>query len=519
MQLKTRQLVLSLVGGGLGVLLLVIVLRSATSLVLADDIALAGGSEADISQSKSDIPQDHAGLSIVPQVAFDWRTVLLDVYDGTYSDTYSIPRTIKHTGAAPYQWGRTITGTQGFTDTLWCVQGGEGAFLQAGIDTYTDSVDTTVTYGPIDLSHVFVAELQFSHWISVAAGDGLQLGISTDGVSFDFANILPGAPGIWESTTLNTDLVAALRPLLGQRTVYLAFRFTSNDDGQVGQGVFLDNVHLKTKTHVNLYLPLMFSPLQVYEDDFSDPTSGWPREWEYENAPGRPKGNNRGGYMADRSRAQVLDELMENAGPQATDLEFNAWFLGLEDDVYYSVVHDAWDQVFISGPYQVEGDFVFEAKGRYDYVVKSFRGNRYGILVTREKVDPINPHTVHGHCIYVEINPRSDGGFDTAGWGVKEWYRTNWRGDDDGDLDRTVKGPGTDGVIRSELGQWNQFRIEREGARLRFWINDKFFGSVDNTDTGPLYVGLFARHTGSGATPLNYDVLFEWDDVKVTPQN
>jgi hypothetical protein len=508
MKLKIKRLVLSLVGGGLGVLLLVVGLRSATSLVLADDTGSAGASQADMTPIA-------AGLDAAPQVVFDWRTVLLDVYDGTYADTYSIPRTITHAGAVPYQWGRTITGTQGFTDTLWCVQGGEGASLHAGVDAYPDGVNTTVTYGPIDLSFVDTAELQFSHWISVASGDGLQLGVSTDGASFSFLNILPGATGTWESTTLNTDVFAGLRPLLGQRTVYLAFRFTSNKDGQVGQGVFLDNVRLRTKTHVDVYLPLMFTPLRIYQDNFSDPTSGWPREWE------RKKGgeNNRGGYMVDRSRAQVLAELMQNAGPQAMDLEFNAWFLGLDDDVYYSVVHDAWDQVFISGPYRAEGDFVFEAKGRYDYVQESYRGNRYGILVSREKVDPRDPHSVHGHCIYVEINPRSDGGFDSAGWGVKEWYRTNWRGDDDGDEDDTVKGPGTDGSIKSKRGSWNQFRIERQGAKLRFWINDVYFGSVDNTDTGPLYVGLFARHTGSGSTELSYDVLFEWDDVKVTPRN
>ena len=50
MQRKMKHLVLSLVGGGLGVLLLVVGLRSATSLVLADDNPFAGSSEADITQ-------------------------------------------------------------------------------------------------------------------------------------------------------------------------------------------------------------------------------------------------------------------------------------------------------------------------------------------------------------------------------------------------------------------------------------------------------------------------------------
>jgi hypothetical protein len=217
------------------------------------------------------------------------------------------------------------------------------------------------------------------------------------------------------------------------------------------------------------------------------------------------------------SRAQILSELMQNAGPSTADAEFRNWFLAQDDEVYYSVVHDAWDLVFISGPYQVEGNFTFEARGRYDYMQDWFDGNRYGLLISRERIDPEDPHSVHGYCLYVEINPKSGGGFHTAGWGVKQWYRTNWKGDDDGDEDRFVKGPGTDSVIHSGLGDWNTFRIERQGGTLHFFINGRYFGSVSGTDTGPLYIGLFARHAGSNSTELSYDVLFEWDDVLVTP--
>jgi hypothetical protein len=506
MQQRTKRLLLSFVGGGLGVLLLVVGLRSATSLVLAEDAAFASGFQAEIQPVEP-------SLDTVPQIVSNWQRVMLDSYDGTFTGTHSIPRAIARTGSAPYEWGRTITGTLGFTNTLWSVQGGEGSALHAGIDTYTNGVTTTVTYGPIDLRYAITTAIAFSHWISVADGDGLEWGYSTDGTSFTFIEVPAVTAGTWQTTTVYSDVSADLAQLNGQPNAYLAFRFHSNDDDRVGLGVFLNDVQLWARYHAEAYLPFMARAIEPYEDDFSDPTSGWPREWK-RNVGGE---NNRGGYMVDRSRAQVLSELMQQAGPQALDAEFQTWFLGLDDDVYYSVVHDAWDRVFISGPYQAEGDFSFEARGRYDYVQKSHPGNRYGILVTREPVDPRDPHSVHGYCIYVEINPKSDGGFNTAGWGIKEWYRTNWKGDDDGDEDRSAGGPGTDGIIKSGRGSWNTFRIERHGDELSFFVNGKYFGHADNTYTGPLYIGLFARHTGSGSTELSYDVLFEWDDVLVTP--
>jgi len=220
--------------------------------------------------------------------------------------------------------------------------------------------------------------------------------------------------------------------------------------------------------------------------------------------------------MVDRSRSQVLAELMQNSEALALDTDFQTRFLGEDDEVYYAVAHDAWDKVFVSSSFQAEGDFVYEAKARYDYVEKWHPGNRYGILITKEKVNPEDPHTIHGYSFYIEINPKNDGaGFNDGGWAVKEWYRTNWRGDDGGDEDRDVKGPHTSKSIKSELGRFNRLKLEREGSTLRVYVNDTYLGSVENAYSGPVYIGFFARHTGSGSTELSYDILFEWDEVFV----
>jgi hypothetical protein len=501
MELKTKRIVLSLAWGGLGVLLLIVALRSATLLVSA--------SEAPPQSS----PVIQAETQSLARSVSDWQLLLRDPYDGTYSGTYSIPRVITMTGSAPYQWGRVISTSNTFSDTLWSVQGGDGISLTAGIDLYTDNVTTTVTYGPIDMRKVVTAALAFSHWISVADGDGLEWGTSTDGASFIFTDVVPLAMGTWETTTLNSGLSADLAQLLGQPRAYLAFRFASDDDGVVDKGVFLDNTRLWVRRDTTVYLPFIFrGQYYKFEDGFGNATSGWPREWERLTS-----GTNiRGGYMVDRSRAQILAELMQNSETLALDTEFRTRFLGEDDDVYYAVAHDAWDKVFVSGPFQAVGDFSYEVKGRYDYAAKWHPGNRYGILITQEKVNPEDPHTIHGYSFYLEINPKSDGkSFNDGGWAVKEWYRTNWRGDDDGDEDRNVKGPHTSKSIKSEVGRFNKLKLEREGSTLSVYVNDAYLGSVQDAYSGPVYVGLFARHAGSGSTELSYDILFEWDEVFV----
>lgn len=506
MQSKTKRILKLIAAGGLGALLLVLALRSAAVAVWA--------TEAD--ETNAPLALERSTVDI--QAVSDWIPVVEDAYDGTYAATHEVPRAIT-AGGAPYRWGRVISAANPFSDTLWCAQGGQGSALDAGVDPYPPGVTTTVTYGPIDMRKVVTVALSFRHWISTADGDGLAWSVSAKGVPQNFVPVVPTLEGAWETTTLNSDFTAALAQLPGRQSAYLAFRFVSNGDGQVGPGVFMDDVQLWTRTYTRLHLPLLIRPevREGYVEDFSDVHSGWPREWER-------KGDNvniRGGYLLDRTRAQVWEELMasRDAGDMSP-LELEAArtrFLAAEDEVYYAVLHDAWDRAFVSGPYQAEGDFDLEVRARYNYAQKWFDGNRYGVMLTQEKVNPEDPHSIHGYSFQVEINPKDDGdSFETAWWRFKEWYRTNWQGDDGGDEDRTMADDPS-GAIRSALGDWNTLRIERRGKEFRLYINGTYVRTVsDDDNTGPLYVGLIGRHTGSGTTELSYDVLYEWDDLTVT---
>ncbi|MBN1582378.1 MAG: PKD domain-containing protein [Anaerolineae bacterium] len=209
-----KKLLAPILWGGTGVFFLLLVLSTSMNLVLANREAALGLISA----------QADDGLT----------TVLLDEFDGTFHD-----RAISSNGT--FAWGETITPTQGFADTMWCVQGGTGgSTLSAGVDPYPKNVTTTLTYGPLNLN-VTAAELDFSYWIETAAGDGLEWGYSPDNTVFTYTVVAPAQMSSWQTLALSNELDS----LVGSETAYLSFRFQSNGDDDVGLGVFLDDVRVR----------------------------------------------------------------------------------------------------------------------------------------------------------------------------------------------------------------------------------------------------------------------------------
>jgi len=267
----------------------------------------------------------------------------------------------------------------------------------------------------------------------------------------------------------------------------------------------------------DVFLPIVGNDkVQVYEDDFSDSSSGWPT-WEKRTS----NENHRGGYLIDRDLQQFMAELVGD-DPEAMQA-MDAGILAEEPEVYYSVVHDAWDRVFVSGPLRTQsGDFVYEFQARYTWTAgECFAGNEYGLLISQEQVNPADAHTIHGYVFSVEINPKVNcSGYNDAGWVLERWSRKNWSGQEPNGSDHdNIKGPHTTSVLDSAIGKWNTIKLSRSGSVLRVYINDRLIAeTTDGTYTGPMYIGFYAEHTGSGATELSYDVMYEWDDVWVESQ-
>jgi hypothetical protein len=518
MQTKTKYLIVTVLGSALGILTLIAVLRTAPLQVQA--------TEADTLAPQSAAKVHALGIT-------DWQTAVLDTYDGTYTSTYRVQRQITHTGSADYEWGRVLTSSTNLTDTLWCVGGAQGSSLDPDTDTYTDGVTTTVTYGPMGFRNALTAELSFSYWISLASGDDVEWGYSTDGATFTYNTFSPTA-GTWDTKTLNSETDATLASLLGEGSVYISFRFHSDGDGQVGRGVFLDDVRVQRRYDATTYFPSVFRNLFVsYYDGFGDVTTGWP-EWKKKtyNSDGSESENHRGGYMLNISGAQLYADLMSTQDQPALQRQIldDGSIVLLHGDrdysplkplttispaaqaVFYSVVRDDGDEVFLTGPQKMPANFVYQARARYSWIERRFWGNEYGLLISTNPVNPGDAHTVRGYTFQFQFNTNSSGGYSTSKYVVKRWNRVNWSG---GAVNLTDYEP-HDKYFDVDIRDWNTFKIERYGSTLRVYINGEPLHTItDGTFTGPMYVGFFMAHTRDAS----YDIVFEFDEVSVLPYN
>jgi hypothetical protein len=102
-----------------------------------------------------------------------------------------------------------------------------------------------MVYGPFDLSSAQTAELVFYRWLNTEWNgdkhDYFFWGASDDGANFSgFQNY--GVSGGWDQKTLD------LTDHAGKSEVWVAFKFGSDSDTTLPNGVFLDDVVLRMCT-------------------------------------------------------------------------------------------------------------------------------------------------------------------------------------------------------------------------------------------------------------------------------
>jgi hypothetical protein len=488
-------------------------------LVLALLVLLLGAPDAPVSAgSPASLPPPQPASQAALGIS-NWNTVVWDTYDGTYTTTYRIPVTITGSGSADYRWGRVVSSGNSFSNTLWCVQDGLGASLTAGTDPYADNVTSTVTYGPMVFKNVVAADLSFMHWISVAGGDGLEWGYSTDGLSFSFVPVpaeglpasvdeavSPAAMGQWYTTTLNSATSSALAGLVGKDRVYLAFRFHSNGDGLVDKGVFLDNVRFQVQYQTNLYMPTVFrnwfTPY-TYQDDFSNWSSGWPY--------GSVRVESLSGFGIVEPEEAIVD--LEGDVSPFVALEYSWGYVKDPDNSaqsrYFIWVRDNGDHVWLTGPAQTWQNFDFHADARlWTTEMPADWGDEYGILISPKAINPSSPKADGVYTFQIRLK-RSDSG--TPMWIVKKWDIES-TGTHPGD--ELAKGTRTDRITQ-EPKFFNILRIERNGSKLRFQVTRSGMSWVevasvtDNSLPERLYIGFFAAHTGM----YSYNMEYHFDNV------
>jgi hypothetical protein len=103
-------------------------------------------------------------------------------------------------------------------------------------------MDTWMVYGPFDLRGASAAELAFYFWNESEEGyDELFWGASVDDLHY-FGEFRSGDWTEWEPVAFD------LADWLGEPQVWIGFAFGSDGSVVVGEGAFVDDVILRTRT-------------------------------------------------------------------------------------------------------------------------------------------------------------------------------------------------------------------------------------------------------------------------------
>ena len=148
-----------------------------------------------------------------------------------------------------YFWDEDDAMAHSGSRSAWVANGGKNG-LDPDKYNYPDNLQTWMIYGPFDLSDASRAQLSFSYWnLSEMHYDFLGWYASPNGKDFYGYRVSGNSTG-WKPTTLDLGSVPVTGSLLGDSSVWIAFRFTS--DGSKNQrGAFVDKIRVQKEEDGN----------------------------------------------------------------------------------------------------------------------------------------------------------------------------------------------------------------------------------------------------------------------------
>jgi hypothetical protein len=217
-------------------------------------------------------------LVSLPPLPLNAPVIVSETFDSTYasrsngkiSDTSKPWHQVDFSGAVEtsFTWGY-VPGTDRvlpITDTVWnAATNPPGSLGRLTPGTpYTVNMNSLLIYGPINFSDYGSIVVSATYFLDVLAEDSYGLAYSLDGTHFiAVSNEIGRDPNLNTRRTSFYSLPATAR----QRTVWLAFYFTSTDHFIDAKGVFIDEVVVRGVPLYKLYLPL------VRRDPTPTPTS------------------------------------------------------------------------------------------------------------------------------------------------------------------------------------------------------------------------------------------------------
>ena len=168
----------------------------------------------------------------------NWELLFDEGFEGTFPQSGCVTFDDNNGDSYERYWGadddRPLTGLQ----AGWPAKEGADGVEPTG-DAYPDNLDSWLLCGPFDLSQADKFIVQYSYWHEILdiIGDSFFFGISTDGVNFQGT----ASVGTTPSWLVKREHI---RGVSDHSTVWLAWVFTSDDNGAFGEGVWLDDLQV-----------------------------------------------------------------------------------------------------------------------------------------------------------------------------------------------------------------------------------------------------------------------------------
>ncbi|MBC7129377.1 MAG: choice-of-anchor J domain-containing protein, partial [Thermoplasmatales archaeon] len=136
-------------------------------------------------------------------------------------------------------WSETVPNRP----AVWCGDLSLGNAPNNGGGLYACNWDDTLTMkNPVNLADVDgTVELSFNIWHYLQSGDNLYVEASNDSINWTILETISGQNG-WVTKTIN------ISQYIGNSTLWIRFRFVSDDNNGQYNGVFIDNVTIKNET-------------------------------------------------------------------------------------------------------------------------------------------------------------------------------------------------------------------------------------------------------------------------------
>lgn len=184
--------------------------------------------------------------AIAPASADAGVTLLQEDFDGTFPT--GSWRVLDENGSqyGEYYWDDDDARAFNGADSAWVANGGQNG-LDPAFYNYPDNLQSWMIYGPFDLGDAASAQFSFQYLnLSELRYDFLGWYVSPNGVDF-YGQRASGDSRGWKPVNINLASVPAYGNMLGDSSVWIAFRFTS-DGYRTDRGAFIDQVRVHKET-------------------------------------------------------------------------------------------------------------------------------------------------------------------------------------------------------------------------------------------------------------------------------